>query len=467
MIAYNPSFNLMTTTGLQTAAPVRTRLLRILGAGFGVAVVLGATIGVGILRLPGTVAAALGNYWLILLAWIIGGGYTLLGAVSMAELGTMLPQAGGFYVFAKRAFGGFVGFAVGWGDWVNNCAAIAYASAAAAEYCAALFPGLAGHEKAIAIATLGFFVVLHAVGLRLSSLVQKFTSAATAMALIGLAVGCFFAGGGAISPGTERAASALDILNFHGSWLLIIAPIVMALRAIVVAYDGWYQAIYFLEEDVNPARNLPRAMIGGALLIIGLYLLVNLALLHVLPVPVMAASKLPAAAAAQILFGGWSGRIITILSLLTLVSLINAVLLGATRIIFAISRDGLISNVATRVSAGGTPQVAMLLSAGTAMILVASGTFERIISIAAVVFVANYCATYLAVIWLRRREPDAPRPFRAWGYPWSTGIVLVGSALFLAAAIVSSPMDAVFAAGLLAVCAPVYVLMKKPAHVAT
>jgi APA family basic amino acid/polyamine antiporter len=143
------------------------------------------------------------------------------------------------------------------------------------------------------------------------------------------------------------------------------------------------------------------------------------------------------------------------------------VLLGATRIIFAISRDGLISNVATRVSAGGTPQAALLFSAGTAVILVASGTFERIISIAAVVFVANYCATYFAVIWLRRREPDAPRPFRAWGYPWSTGIVLVGSALFLAAAIVSSPMDAVFAAGLLGVCAPVYVLMKKPAHVAT
>jgi amino acid transporter len=98
-----------------------------------------------------------------------------------------LPQAGGFYVFSKRAFGGFVGFAVGWGDWVNNCAAIAYASAAAGEYCVALFPGVAGHEKTIAIATLGLFVLLHAVGLRLSSLVQKFTSAATAIALIGLA----------------------------------------------------------------------------------------------------------------------------------------------------------------------------------------------------------------------------------------------------------------------------------------
>ncbi|MFZ0036203.1 MAG: amino acid permease, partial [Candidatus Acidiferrales bacterium] len=166
----------MTAATQQSSAPVRTQLLRILGTGFGVAVVLGATVGVGILRLPGTVAAALGNYWLILLAWVVGGGYTLLGAVSMAELGTMLPQAGGFYVFAKRAFGGFVGFAVGWGDWVNNCAAIAYASAAAGEYCVALFPGLAGREKTIAIATLGLFAALQTAGLRLSSLVQKFTS---------------------------------------------------------------------------------------------------------------------------------------------------------------------------------------------------------------------------------------------------------------------------------------------------
>jgi basic amino acid/polyamine antiporter, APA family len=452
----------MTTTDQQSVAPVRTQLLRILGAGFGVAVVLGATIGVGILRLPGTVAAALGNYWLVLLSWIIGGAYALLGAVSVAELGAMLPQAGGFYVFAKRAFGGFTGFAVGWGDWVNNCATLAYASAAAAEYCVELFPRFAGHEKTIAVATLGFFVALHAVGLRLSSFVQKITSAATAIALIGLAAGCFFVGSGSRSLETGSAGSIAGALNFHGSWLLILAPVVIALRAIVVAYDGWYEAIYFLEEDVNPAINLPRALIGGVLLIVALYLVMNAALLHVLPIRVLAASKLPAAAAAQILFGGWSGRIITILSLMTLLSLINAVLLGATRIIFAISRDGLISNVAARVSAKGTPQAALLLSAGTAVILVASGTFERIISIAAVVFVANYCATYAAVIWLRHREPNAPRPFRAWGYPWSTGIVLAGSGLFLVAAIASAPMDAVFAAGLLGVCAPVYVLMKKP-----
>ncbi len=451
----------MTTTDQQSPAPVRTQLLRILGAGFGVAVVLGGTIGVGILRLPGTVAAALGNYWLILLAWIVGGAYALLGAVSVAELGTMLPQAGGFYVFAKRAFGGFTGFAVGWGDWVNNCATLAYASAAGGEYCTALFPRLSGHEKAIAIATLAFFATLHAVGLRLSSFVQKFTSAATAIVLLGLAVGCFLVGDGVRSLEAGSTVSIAEALNFHGSWLLILAPVVIALRAIIVAYDGWYEAIYFLEEDVNPAKNLPKALIGGVLLIIGLYLVMNLALLHVLPIRVLAASKLPAAAAAQILFGGWSGRIITILSLMTLLSLINAVLLGATRIIFAISRDGLISNVAARVSAGGTPQAALLLSAGTAVILVASGTFERIISISAVVFVANYCATYAAVIWLRRRDPDAPRPFRAWGYPWSTVIVLAGSALFLVAAIYSAPMDAVFAAGLLGVCAPVYVLMKK------
>ena len=112
--------------------------MRILGLGFGLAVVFGSTVGVGILRLPGTVAAQLGNSWLILAVWIAGGIYTLLGALSIAELAAMLPQAGGFYVYAKRAFGSAAGFTVGWGDWLNNCAVLAFGSVAAAEYLSAL-----------------------------------------------------------------------------------------------------------------------------------------------------------------------------------------------------------------------------------------------------------------------------------------------------------------------------------------
>src|SRR5215470_3833534 len=115
-------------------------LLRILGIGFGIAVIFGGTVGVGILRLPGAVAAQLGSYWLILLAWIIGGVYALLGSISVTELGAMLPQAGGFYVYARRAFGSFAGFASGWSDWLNNCAVLAYASITAADYLAQLWP---------------------------------------------------------------------------------------------------------------------------------------------------------------------------------------------------------------------------------------------------------------------------------------------------------------------------------------
>jgi APA family basic amino acid/polyamine antiporter len=169
----------------------RTQLLRILGAGFGLAAVVGGTVGVGILHLPGTVAAELGNFWLILAVWVIGGLYALFGAISVAELAAMLPQAGGFYVYAKRAFGDLTGFSVGWGDWLNNCSTLAFASYAAAEYLKALAPAFPGSPKIIALTLLVFFAALHWTGLRVGSLAQELTSSATAITLLVLAVACF------------------------------------------------------------------------------------------------------------------------------------------------------------------------------------------------------------------------------------------------------------------------------------
>ena len=135
----------------------------------------------GILRLPGTIAGQLRSFWPIMLVWVAGGCYALLGAVSVAELGAAMPQAGGFYVYAKRAFGAGVGFAVGWADWLNNCAVVAYAAAAAAEYTVALVPGVASRQTSIALAVLFLFCGLHWIGLRLSSGIQKLTSSITAI----------------------------------------------------------------------------------------------------------------------------------------------------------------------------------------------------------------------------------------------------------------------------------------------
>ena len=236
----------------------------------------------------------------------------------------------------------------------------------------------------------------------------------------------------------------------------MLVPVVAALRAILVTYDGWYEAIYFTEEDTDVSKHLPKAMIGGVVIVTGLYLLMNLAFLHVLSIPALAVSKLPAADAARIVFPAWSGTFVTVLSLLTLLSLISAVLLGAPRILLAIGRDGLFTERAARIGAGGTPRVALLLSAATAAIFIASGKFEDIIAVAAILVAAMYCVNYIAVIVLRIREPQMVRPFRAWGYPVTTVLVLSGSLLFLVAAVHDDPRSAAWASALLVAAVPVY-----------
>lgn len=436
-----------------TCAGRKSGLLQILGVGFGIAVIFGGTIGVGILRLPGTVAAKLGNYWLILLAWAVGGLYALLGSISVTELGAMLPRAGGFYVYARQAFGGLTGFIVGWSDWLNNCAVLAYASITASEYLNTWFHR---NGTVLALAILSFFTFLQWIGVRSGSGAQKLTSSVTALAFLLLVAASFLHRGAVANVTISPPSIHLPAMSFAG-----IAVLVAALRSVIVTYDGWYEAIYFTEEDVDPARNLPRVMIGGVLVVIAMYLLVNLALLHVLSIPHLAASKLPAADAAQIIFGNSSRRFIVVLSLLTVLGLINSVMLGATRIIFAISRDGLFTSTAASVSAGGTPRAALFMTSIVAMLLVATGTFERIIAIAAIFFVANYAAIYIALFVLRRTRPDLPRPYRAWGYPWTTLIVLAGSLLFLAGAIVSDTRNSLFAFGILAASIPVYILMAR------
>src|SRR5438034_4843173 len=157
-------------SGLTT---VSSGLIRILGVGFGLAVIVGSTIGIGILRTPGLVAGQLADRTAILAVWIVGGLYTLVGAACLAELGTMLPEAGGYYVYARRAFGETVGFAVGWTDWITYCAVLGYVSIAIGEFSALLLPSLAGYEKAIAIVALAALAALQIAGLRVSSRFQE------------------------------------------------------------------------------------------------------------------------------------------------------------------------------------------------------------------------------------------------------------------------------------------------------
>lgn len=413
-------------------------LIRILGVGFGLSVIVGSTLGIGILRTPGLVAGQLPNPTAILAVWIAGGLYTLLGAVCLAELGTMLPEAGGYYVYARRAFGDAVGFAVGWTDWISYCAVLGYVSIAIGEFAALLLPSLGGYEKAVSILTLAGLAALQLAGLRVSSRFQEITTVVKCGAFLTVVVAAIF-----FAPGI-RSGSGL------ASQTPSLSGLIVALQSVVITYGGWQSALYFSEEDRDPDRNLPRSMIGGVAAVIVVYLLVNVALLSVLPIADLARSTLPAADAAQILLGGRGREIITILSIVSLPPMLNAILMIGTRILFAMGRDGLLWRRAASVTARGTPAVAMLATTLVALALVATGTFQRLVAVVAFFLTANYVVCCLALVVLRRREPDRARPFRAWGYPWSAALVLAGAAAFLVGAAAGDTINAAGALALLA-----------------
>ncbi len=192
---------------IETPAAQRGKLLKILGITFGIAVTIGGMIGLGILRTPGAVAGQLGNVWLILGIWVLGGVYAILGTIAVAELSTSLPTAGGWYVYARRAFGDYGGFVVGWSDWLSSCATIAFVAITIGEYLPKLFPTLSGGINAIALTTLLIFGLLNWLGLRVGSRIQEVTSFAKAIAFLLLIAACFVYGGQTPAAGAEPAAT--------------------------------------------------------------------------------------------------------------------------------------------------------------------------------------------------------------------------------------------------------------------
>jgi APA family basic amino acid/polyamine antiporter len=438
-------------------APARP-LRKILGIGFGLAFSFGTTIGIGILRLPGLVAEHLGDRTLIMIFWALGGLYALFGAMAVAELAAMLPQTGGFRVYSRRAYGEGVGFAIGWFDWLQNTASIAPIAITAATFLGTLWPEATPWPRAFAIGLILVFTGVHWVGLRLGSTVTTIISLSIGLMMMTLVICCFVIApeAPAQSAPLPNAAASLPLMSMAA--LLTVVP---ALRNILAAYDGWYMPIYMAEENKNPASTLPRAIIGGALLVTVLYLLINLAFVRVLPLTVLAGSELPAADAARIIFPRGGGEFVTLISFLTVLSLLHNILLGAPRILFAIGRDGWISRKTANVSYGGTPLIALALTSAIAILMISVGTFESVLAVYAIFFITCYVASFLAVFVLRQREPDLPRPFKAYGHPISTAIVLIGSLTFLTAAIVEDKRSALIAAALMIACVPTYAWLKR------
>jgi basic amino acid/polyamine antiporter, APA family len=436
-------------------------LLKVLGMWFGIAAAVGNTIAAGIVRAPGDIAQWLPNAYLFLGVWVVGGVYALAGASSMAELGASIPRSGGQYNFSRRAIGDYAGFIVGWSDWLSTCGTAAAVAIVIAEYSGSLLPVLAGHVQPIAIGVIIGFFVLQWRGIRWGKSTQLVTAAMKTIAFIIVVAACFLLGGRAHDAGIAASAAASAKPALPSGWPLAIA-IMLALQAVLYTIDGWDGIVYFGEEVCDPGRDVPRAIFGSVFSIMGIYLLINAAVLYVLPLDQIAGNNFSLGTAANHIFGPYGDPIIRSIMILSLLSCMNANQLFCSRTLYAMSCDGLFFRQAAKVNAGGTPTFALFLSTliGVAFVLF---PFERVIAMLSFFFVANYTLSYTSLFVLRKKEPNMPRPYKAWGYPYTTTIALAGSILFLIGSIATDRQNAPLALIALLASYPVYRAMKYAA----
>jgi APA family basic amino acid/polyamine antiporter len=428
------------------------RLLRILGVGFGIAVAIGTTISAGIVRTPGEIASRLPVPWLFVAVWIAGGLYALIGSFSLSELGAMIPREGGQYVFARRALGDYAGFIVGWSDWVSCCSSIAVIAIVIGEYSGDLLPALRNHGVATALVMTLILALLQWRGVRWGSRIQEITAVLKAVGFVALVVLCFVVAGK--SPALVHAPSMFP----HGTTLLV--GILLSMQAVIYTYDGWDSIVYFLEEVRDPAKEVPQAMIGSVLSVLGIYLLLNVGLVYLLPMESFAGNNFALGVAAQRIFGASGNAVIRSIMIVSLISGVNAILLEGSRVLLGMSRDGFLSQRVAAVNSGGTPNVALFLSTAVTMAFIATGSFEKVLAVTSFFFVANYTVSFISLFVLRRREPETVRPYRAWGYPWTTGFALLGSLAFLISAIAGDTKNSLWALLMLGASYPIYRLGK-------
>jgi APA family basic amino acid/polyamine antiporter len=434
----------------RAAAASRGKLLQVLGVSFGVAVLIGNTIIVGILRTPGDVAARLPDPVLFVGVWIIGGLYALLGAISMAEPGAMVAQSGGQYVFVRRGLGEYPGFVIGWTDWISTCATISLGAMVFTEYLEPLLPAMAGRRVPVGVGLVLLFGLLLWRGIRVGDFSQQILSALKALAFGTLIGVCL------LVPVPAREAVPSVTLP---TGVALVTAIVMALQAVIYTYDGWTGPLYFGEEVKNPGRGIPRAMAMGVLLVISIYVLVSLGLVRVLGIDRMAGDPFVAATAGKAIFGERGDLVIRGLVLLSILGGINACVLMAPRVVLAMGRDRLLPAGFEMVNPGGTPTVGHWSSIGAAVGFIVSGTFQTVLALCAFFFVAGYSLSFLSVFALRRKEPNTARPYRVPGFPFTTGLVLVASLAFLMGSVVSDWSNSWKSLLLLALSYPAYRLI--------
>lgn len=442
-------------------------LLRRLGPLDAAAIVVSNVIGGGIFFVPVLVATLTPSAWAMLGVWLFGGVLAFMGAMAYAELATMRPRAGGEYVYLREAYGRPMAFLSGWTSFVAGFSgSIAAGAVALADYLGRFIPAAADRTPLLGIPHSSLVLtpqslVAISVIWALSAIHLHGAGRVVHNVLAGLkvsALAAFIALGLALGRGSFGHLSSSHEPFVPGAhWLLALIPVMFS-------YSGWNAATYVAEEIRDPIRNVPRALAVGTLAVVALYLALNVLFLFAMPVSELA--TLPDGRltdlVAERLFGFVAGNVLAIFTIVSIAAGVSAMVLAGPRVYFAMARDGVFFASAARVHPTyRTPVLAIAAQALWASVLVLSGTLAQIVTYTGFAVVLFSGVAVLAVFVLRRKEPDAARPFRAFGYPLAPGFFVVCSFLMVGNEIWQNPAPSLAGLAVIAAGVPVYLAVAR------
>jgi basic amino acid/polyamine antiporter, APA family len=447
-------------------------LRRTLGLWPAITIVIGTIIGSGIFLVPSDMVKAVGSPAMVFAVWIFGGFLTLFGALSYAELAAAMPASGGEFVYLTRAYGPLFGFFYGWTQTVvGKCASIAALGAALVIYLGDFFPGLervwfhaplpigpAGAPFEIRygqLVAMSFILLLTAVnyaGTRIGGGVQV-AGTFLKMGLIGAIVVVGLAGRAGTASNFAIATHA-DPGGMSGFFAALVAAL--------WAYDGWNNGPMVGAEIQHPEKNLPRALIGGTLVVMATYLLTNLAYFYVLSGPEVGSSARVATDMMRKVLGPSGGSVVTVAALISIFASLNGVILSGARVPFAMARSGYFFAWAGRIHPKfGTPAGGLLFLGFFSSLLLLSGRFQELARMVIFSEWIFYAMTAFAVIALRRSEPHLPRPYRVHGYPLVPVVFVLVAAGLLWSTLLTYPRESGLGLVLIAAGLPFYSHWKK------
>jgi len=411
-------------------------LPRVLGASQATAIVVGTIIGSGIFLVPAEMMQAVGSAWLVYLAWIAGGVLSLAGAITYAELGAMKPQAGGEYVYIRDAYGPLPGFLYAW-TWfaIAKPASIATLTTGFVRILgtfpvleffnqnAVHMPFAISYGQLVAIAAAALITGLNYIGIRRAGDFQVIFTLLKIAIIVAVAFIAFSA-----ASGTWR--------NFQTSFSGAVGGVpgfMAALVAALWAYDGWNDLNMVSGEICDPGRTIPIALIAGVGAVAVLYMLTNAAVQYVLPAASIAASPRPTSEATAVAVGAWGAAIVSAGMALSMLVALNGTIMSGARVPFAMARDGYFFKAMADVHpVFHTPSVALIVQLVLSIaLLLFAGNFRQLFSLAIFAEWLFYMIATSTVFVLRHKEPNAPRPYRTWGYPFVPALFVAAAAVLL------------------------------------